>query len=247
MNDNDQAHILLVEDDASLAEWICDYLRLRHFTVTHTARGDDAVSLIQSINPDVVLLDGMLPGLDGLEVCKQVRPAFTNGIIMITARDEEVDEVLGLEMGADDFMVKPIRARALLTRINLILKRQQQLQHVAAAPPSTAEEISELAFGELRISKHAQEVTLAQQLIKISSKEFELLWVLATNAGEVISREQLVSKLRGFDYDGFDRSIDLRVSKLRKKLQDNASDPYRIKTVWGKGYLFVKEAWSCAS
>lgn len=243
MADSDKTHILLVEDDDALAEWICDYLRLRDFDVIHTTRGDEAVELINKYNPDIVLLDGMLPGLDGLEVCKQVRPHFTNGIIMITARDEEVDEVLGLEMGADDFLVKPIRARALLTRINLILKRQQQLKALNPTTEPEVEELSELTFGKLTVNQATQDVTLDQQSINVSSKEFELLWILASHAGKVISREQLVTELRGFEYDGFDRSIDIRISKLRKKLLDDASQPFRIKTVWGKGYLFVKDAW----
>lgn len=243
MTEINSAHILLVEDDEALAEWICDYLRLRNFNVTHTTRGDDAVELINDLNPDVVLLDGMLPGLDGLEVCKQVRPDFSNGIIMITARDEEVDEVLGLEMGADDFLVKPIRARALLTRINLIIKRQQQFKNLSAETQHDSTEPTELSFGALSINQATQVVSLSAQILKVSSKEFELLWVLAKNAGNVISREQLVTELRGFDYDGFDRSIDIRISKLRKKLLDDAGNPFRIKTVWGKGYLFVKDAW----
>lgn len=245
MTQEQKAHILLVEDDVALAEWVCDYLRLREFEVTHTTRGDEAVELIKTHNPDVVLLDGMLPGLDGLEVCKQVRTFFQNGIIMITARDEEVDEVLGLEMGADDFLVKPVRARALLTRINMMLKRQNELKSLSQAQvDSDAEKSRELVFGELLIHQGTQAVSLGGENLKVSSKEFEVLWILASNAGEVISRERLVNEVRGFDYDGFDRSIDIRISKLRKKLQDNASDPYRIKTIWGKGYLFVEDAWS---
>ncbi len=243
MTEQNDAHILLVEDDLALAEWVCDYLRLRGFEVTHTTRGDEAVELILSLDPDIVLLDGMLPGLDGLEVCKKVRPHYSKGIIMITARDEEIDEVLGLEMGADDFLVKPVRARALLTRINMLLKRQQQLMQLREHHATQQVKETTLTFGALEINQSTQVVTLAGKDAQVSSKEFELLWVLATNAGEVISRKDLVSELRGFDYDGFDRSIDIRISKLRKKLEDDASAPYRIKTVWGKGYLFVKDAW----
>lgn len=246
MTVSDKPHILLVEDDISLADWVADYLTLRDFKVTKTARGDDAVDLIQQLNPDLVLLDGMLPGLDGIDVCKKVRPDFINPIIMITARDEEIDEVLGLEMGADDFLVKPVRARALLTRIRLLLKRQAQWREMNQSQNNQTlnfEAKSILSFNNLTISKAARTVNLANQELKISSKEFDVLWLLASKAGEIISREQLVSELRGFDYDGFDRSIDLRISKLRKKLDDNASEPYRIKTIWGKGYLFVKDAW----
>ena len=140
-------------------------------------------------------------------------------------------------------MVKPIRARALLTRINLMLKRQEALAQLNQDKQTQVEVPSELRFGVLSINRETQVVSLDEQALKVSSKEFEVLWVLASHAGEVLSRERLVNELRGFDYDGFDRSIDIRISKLRKKLGDDASNPFRIKTVWGKGYLFVKDAW----
>jgi DNA-binding response OmpR family regulator len=234
------SHILLVEDDIALAQWIEDYLLAREFNVTCCHRGDDAVTLIQTLNPDLVLLDGMLPGMDGLDVCKTVRPEFTNPIIMITARDEEIDEVLGLEMGADDYMTKPIRARALLARIRLALRRTVVIEKVEVAPPINEHQ---LVFNALIINSQSRSVSLNDALVKLSSNEFDVLWLLAKKAGEVVSRESLVTDLRGFDYDGFDRSIDLRVSRLRKKLGDDSTNPYRIKTIWGKGYLFAKDSW----
>jgi len=246
-----QQHILLVEDEQSLSDWIAEYLTMRGFKVTQTARGDEAVTLIQSLNPDLVLLDGMLPGMDGVDVCKTVRPEFTNAIIMITARDEEADEVLGLEMGADDFLVKPIRARALLSRIKILLNKQNQTSLVLSDDPlaNDPSNDNELRFNKLIINASTRQVTLADEQINLSTKEFDVLWLLANSAGQVVSREQLVTDLRGFEYDGFDRSIDLQVSRLRKKLNgknvdkstDNQTD--RIKTIWGKGYLFVKDVW----
>jgi DNA-binding response OmpR family regulator len=234
--------ILVVEDDIELAEWMCEYLTAKGYQVSVTSRGDDAVKLIDSINPDVVILDGMLPGLDGNDVCKAVRPSFTNAIIMVTARDEEIDEVLGLEMGADDYLTKPIRARALLTRIRKHLERQQeQTLAISATYLSATNEC--LQFNNLIIDRQAMMVSLDGDKIRISTNEFEVLWFLAQQAGNVVSRSDLVSQLRGFDYDGFDRSIDLRVSRLRKKLGDDPAQPYRIKTIWGKGYLFVKDVW----
>jgi len=242
INTEGTAHILVVEDDIELAEWMCEYLKAKGYQVSVTSRGDDAVKLIQSINPDVVVLDGMLPGLDGNDVCKAVRPSFTNAIIMVTARDEEIDEVLGLEMGADDYLTKPIRARALLTRIRKHLDRQQEQTLAISTPPLSA--TSEcLQFNNLYIDRKAMSATLGGEQIKISTNEFEVLWLLAQQAGNVVSRNDLVKQLRGFDYDGFDRSIDLRVSRLRKKLGDDPAHPYRIKTIWGKGYLFVKDVW----
>lgn len=246
-----QQHILLVEDEQSLSDWIAEYLTMRGFKVTQTARGDDAVTLIQSLNPDLVLLDGMLPGMDGVDVCKTVRPEFSNAIIMITARDEEADEVLGLEMGADDFLVKPIRARALLSRIKILLNKQNQTSSAPSDDPlaNDPSNDNELRFNKLIINASTRQVTLADEQINLSTKEFDVLWLLANRAGHVVSREQLVTDLRGFEYDGFDRSIDLQVSRLRKKLNgknvdkstDNQTD--RIKTIWGKGYLFVKDVW----
>lgn len=236
-----QPHILVVEDDLELAEWMVEYLTAKDFRVTMTGRGDEAVTIIERQNPDLVLLDGMLPGMDGFDVCKTVRPGFTNPIIMLTARDEEIDEVLGLEMGADDYLTKPVRARVLLTRMRKLLQRQQQTAPLADS--KTDDSPDRLQFSHLIIDRQARIVSLNGSKLKISSNEFDVLWLLAEQAGEIVSREELVRQLRGFDYDGFDRSIDLRISRLRKKLGDDPSEPYRIKTIWGKGYLFAKDAW----
>lgn len=233
----EQDHILLVEDDIALAQWMEDYLIAREFKVTTCHRGDKAVELIAQLNPDLVLLDGMLPGMDGLDVCKVVRPQFANPIIMITARDEEIDEVLGLEMGADDYMTKPIRARALLARIKLALRRRPSAEQA----PSN---LHQVVLGGLIVDNQNRSVILNDEAINVSSNEFDVLWLLAKQAGEVVSRESLVADLRGFDYDGFDRSVDLRVSRLRKKLGDDSASPFRIKTIWGKGYLLAKDSWS---
>ncbi len=245
MVDHRCAHILLVEDDIDLAEWIADYLMARDFKVTTCHRGDEAVELINSLNPDLVLLDGMLPGLDGLDVCKSVRPHFDKPIIMITARDEEIDEVLGLEMGADDYITKPVRARVLLARIRGLLRREEKIRtdEKTKVTQTSLAANGILQFSGLVISKQARSVHLDNVLIKVSSNEFDVLWLLASKAGQVVSRKELVSHLRGFDYDGFDRSIDLRISRLRKKLNDDSSEPFRIKTIWGKGYLFAKDVW----
>ncbi len=238
-----EAQILLVEDDIALAQWIEEYLIARGFKVTTCHRGDEAVELINSLNPDIVLLDGMLPGLDGLDVCKTVRPDFVNPIIMITARDEEIDEVLGLEMGADDYITKPVRARVLLARIRGLLRRNESSAQAKENTKDDEQKLSQLQFSGLIINEQARSVTLDGLDIQLSSNEFDVLWFLAQKAGQVVSRDELVSHLRGFDYDGFDRSIDLRISRLRKKLQDNSSEPFRIKTIWGKGYLFAKDVW----
>jgi DNA-binding response OmpR family regulator len=239
---NTSAHILIVEDDISLAQWMEKYLVLKGFNVSVITRGDLAVDFIKEKNPDIVVLDGMLPGLDGFDVCKAVRPDFINAIIMVTARDEEIDEVLGLDAGADDYLTKPLRARALLSRIDKCLKRQSPIELQESDLDNNDNGIK-LTLGGFIIDSQARSVVLDEKVINISTNEFDLLWILAQRAGETVSRDDLMILLRGFEYDGFDRSVDLRISKLRKKLNDNASQPYRIKTIWGKGYLFVKDAW----
>ncbi|MBE0364152.1 hypothetical protein PULV_a1725 [Pseudoalteromonas ulvae UL12] len=241
MDSNHSAHLLLVEDDIELAQWISEYLTARQYTVTTCHRGDDAVELIKTLNPDCVLLDGMLPGMDGFDVCKTVRPDFINPIIMITARDEEIDEILGLEMGADDYITKPVRARVLLARIKGLLRQQERL--VSPSPQDNRGNEQILQFNSLSINELNRSVILNDESIKLSSNEFDVLWFLAQRAGEVVLREALVSHFRGFEYDGFDRSIDLRISRIRKKLHDNSAQPFRIKTIWGKGYLFAADQW----
>lgn len=232
MKNQSPESILIVEDDTELQQWIADYLTGKGFACTCTGNGKDAVKLISDIKPDVVLLDGALPGLDGFEVCKAVRPFYKGAIIMITARDEEIDEVVGLKVGADDYLIKPIRARALLTRIQKLLEKKE-----AVSSSKT------LIFNNLAIDPNSQSVFLSGVDVKVTSKEFEVLWVLASHPGEIVTRDTLLKELRGYEFDGLDRSIDLRVSRLRKKLEDHNDDPYRIKTIWGKGYLFVKDAW----
>jgi DNA-binding response OmpR family regulator len=238
-----ESHILIVEDDCELAEWMHDYLSQKAYRITVCHRGDEAVGLIQQHNPDLVILDGMLPGVDGVDVCKTVRPVFTNAIIMLTARDEEIDEVLGLEMGADEYLTKPVRARALLARIRKHLERQLVTVEVNSLAANQIQSGDHLHFNRLSIDRLARSVLQDGVALKISSNEFDVLWLLAQQAGQIVSRSELISQLRGFDYDGFDRSMDLKVSRLRKKLGDNLSEPTGIKTIWGKGYLFVKDAW----
>jgi Response regulators consisting of a CheY-like receiver domain and a winged-helix DNA-binding domain len=231
-----QKNILVVEDDASLADWICDYLSEHDFQVTQANRGDIAVELIRSDNPDLVLLDIMLPQKDGFEVCREVREFYSNPILMMTACSEEADEVLGLELGANDYVNKPVKPRILLARIKALLRRMD-----TSAPTSSLR-----VFGDLKLDARSKSVFLKGDAITFSSNEFEVLWLLALGAGKVISRTQLVSQLRGIEYDGFDRSVDVSISRIRKKLQDDPSNPRKIKTIRSKGYLFAEDAWGDA-
>lgn len=227
------ANILLVEDDIELARWIKDYLEDEGFSVEIAERGDIAVELIEQHKPDLVLLDIRLPGKDGHQICREARQFYQQPIIMLTANNEEMDEVLGLEMGADDFIPKPVRPRVLLARI------KAQLRRVESRPAGK----NILTFGSLQIDSTAKSVSLAEKNIKFSTTEFELLWTLASSAGSVMSRDQLLHELRGLEYDGLDRTIDVRISRIRKKLDDTSDEPEKIKTIWGKGYLFVPGAW----
>jgi len=224
--------ILIVEDDERLRTLTAEYLQGNGMEVAQVDNGEEAIRLIQRDNPDLVVLDLMLPGVDGLGVCREVKPAFRNPILMLTARTDEMDEVLGLEMGADDYVAKPVQPRVLLARIRALLRR------MPTEPQSTAQK---LVFDRLIIDSGARQVTVGDDAIELTSAEFDLLWLLASRAGTILSREEIFESLRGIEYDGQDRSIDVRVSRLRAKIGDDPDAPQRIKTVRSKGYLFVKE------
>lgn len=226
-------HILLVEDDLSLAQWFDDYLTSHGYRVTTIARGDKAVDAILKLNPDLVLLDIMLPGKDGFEVCKDVRPHFKKPILMMTARDDEIDEVLGLEIGANDYLTKPVRPRALIARIKALLKTT-----VLSDEPTNAINIGGLSFDNTARSVHINGIALT-----LSSSEYNVFWALANKAGEPISRENIVKAIRNIQYNGYDRSIDIVISRLRKKIGDNPNAPTRIVTIWGKGYMLATQGW----
>ena len=229
-----QERILLVEDDDRLAAITAEYLGKNNFAVAIEGRGDNAEERILKDAPDLVILDVMLPGKDGFEVCKAVRDKFKGIILMLTARDEDYDQILGLELGADDYIAKPVPPRVLLARIKALLRRNH-------AGEMSATEV--LQFGEFKISQQTRSATLHAEPIDLTTAEFDLLWLLATHAGNVLSRDDLLKELRGIGFDGLDRSIDARISRLRRKLNDDPENPKRIKTVRGKGYLFSKYDW----
>ena len=235
--------ILLVEDDERLSALIREYLLKQGMKVEVEYRGDTSVQRILELQPDLVILDLMLPGLDGLEVCRQVRPSYQSPILMLTARDEDVDQVVGLELGADDYVIKPVQPRVLLARVRTLLRRAQITQTAGMADQKKPEQ-SVLKFGRLCISPSARQVCLDDQVIELTTQEYELLYLLARNAGEVLSRDQIFEVMSGIEYDGLDRSVDIRISRLRKLLENNSGKPAGIKTVRGQGYLFVEQGWS---
>lgn len=232
MQETQPYQILLVEDDTELASMIADFLLPHGFQVGIEPRGDTAAGRIVSEHPDAVVLDINLPGCDGLTVCQRVRDQYQGAIIMLTARGEEIDEVLGIEAGADDYMSKPVRPRALLARLKLHLRR--------ATP---AEQSSKpITVGSLVVDAARRVAEIDGNVIDLTTAEFDLLNLLAQHAGKTLSRNEICQEIHGMKYDGVDRSIDLRISRLRKKLGDDPSKPRRIKSVRGVGYLLSAES-----
>jgi len=225
--------VLLVEDDPRLAELVTEYLSGYEFAVDLVTRGDTALEHFKTAAPDIVVLDLMLPGLDGMVVCRQIRDVSDVPILILTAREDTYDEVSGLEQGADDFVNKPVQPRVLLARLRALLRRTQT---------KTVLDTRVLEFGALRIMTSDRSVAWRGQPCVLSNTEYKLLLVLAEAAGRVLSRDELLKKMRGIEFDGLDRSIDNCISKLRRKFDDNMSE--KIKTVWGEGYLFSPSAWN---
>ncbi len=233
--------ILIVEDDERLAELTREYLHSNGLQVTVEGDGAAAVDIIKNEQPDLVILDLMLPGEDGLSVCRLVRPYYSGPIIMLTARDDDLDQVLGLEMGADDYLSKPVRPRVLLARIHALLRRLKDISAPKSDNEQDSDALNRVTFANLVVDNSMREAWLNEEAIDLTSAEFDLLWLLSSNAGRVLSREEIFTALRGIEYDGQDRSIDVRVSRIRPKIGDDPLQPKRIKTVRSKGYLFVKE------
>lgn len=230
-----QKSILIVEDDIDLAELICDYLSRFTYQMEHITNGLDAVAFIQKKRPDLIILDLMLPGLNGLDVCKSIRGHYHGAILMLTACDGNVDEILGLEVGADDFLTKPVVPQRLRARISALLRRtqsyHQRLLYDSSAP---------LCFGDIKIFEKSRIVKIKNKEIQLSTPEYDLLLLLVCRHGEIVSRELIFQELKGVAYDGTDRSIDILISYLRAKL----CNPSMIRTVRGKGYLFSTNSYS---
>lgn len=231
--DHDGQCILLVEDDLELAGLIQERLEREGYRVCHETDGKAARDRILSDTPELVILDIMLPGMDGFEVCRAVRPHYRGLVLMLTARDEDVDEILGLELGADDYVTKPVRPRVLIARIRNLLRRR------VVEPSSPG--LKRVEVGDLVVDASRREVVRAGTRIDLTTVEFDLVWHLASRAGSVVDRQELYQALFGYDYDGLDRGVDVYVSRVRHKLGDDPATPDLIKTVRGTGYLFVGE------
>ncbi len=231
--------ILLVEDDARLARLVKEYLEASDaLEVSIEGRGDRAVERIVGEQPDLVILDVMLPGLDGLSVLKQARERFAGPILMLTALGDEVDEVVGLEIGADDYVAKPASPRKVLARVRSLLRRVAPSADVV---PSVSGPEPVIRLGALLVDPGRRVASLEDRELDLTTAEFDLLWLLARHSGETLEREAIYRELRGIEWDGLDRSIDLRVLRLRKKLGDDAAHPRFIKSVRGVGYLLARQ------
>ena len=216
--------VLVVEDESSIASFVAAYLKNAGYAVRTTASGNEALRLVESEQPALVVLDLMLPDIDGVEVCKRIRQTRDLPVLMLTARDEDVDKIIGLEVGADDYMTKPFNPRELVARVRAILRR--------AAPESSKRESATLRHGDLTIDAGRREVRVGEQEIQLAPKEFDLLWELLDHRGLVLTRDQLLERVWGYTFAGDTRTVDVHVRQLRRKLGDASP----IVTVWGVGY-----------
>ncbi len=237
----DAPSILLVEDDLKLSQLLAQYLQKQGFNLSTCNEGQLAPQAIIEQQPDLVVLDLMLPGMDGLSICREVRNHYQGKILVLTASDDDMDQVAALEMGADDFVTKPLQPRVLLARIRMLLRRAEpQASH---AQDSSPESDRFRQYGNLLLDNSTRTCTLSSELVSLTPSEFDLIWLLANHPDEILSRDALVKATRGIDYDGIDRTIDNKIVSLRKKLLDNPAHPRRLITVRGKGYLFVPDSW----
>ena len=234
--------ILLVEDDPRLAEMLTEYLSQSGFRVTHAPNGRAAVGHIATGEVDAVVLDLMLPDMDGLEVCRQARAVSDVPVLMLTARGDAIDRIVGLEMGADDYLPKPFEPRELLARLRAILRRRVDLGHLDSARRDAGALVRGefLRFGRLEIDPDSHSARIDGAPCELTAYQFDLLLVLARHAGRVLSRDSLMELLKGEPIEAFDRSIDVHMSRIRAAVEDDPKKPRRIITVRGAGYLFAK-------
>jgi two-component system alkaline phosphatase synthesis response regulator PhoP len=216
--------VLVVEDESSIASFVALYLKNAGYAVKTAATGSEALSLVAAAQPALIVLDLMLPDIDGIEICRRIRKTSDVPILMLTARDEDVDKIIGLEVGADDYLTKPFNPRELVARVKSILRR--------AGPERRQIESKQIRHGDLLVDAGRREVRVGEQEIQLAPKEFDLLWELLDHRGLVLTRDQLLERVWGYTFAGETRTVDVHVRQLRRKLGDASP----IVTVWGVGY-----------
>ena len=232
--------LLMIEDDSRLAQMVVEYLRQSGFAVTHAPDGERGLEQLQLVTPELVVLDLMMPGIDGLEVCRRIRALPGSlarvPVIMLTAKGDPMDRIIGLELGADDYLPKPFEPRELLARVRAVLRRRGE---VGATSVSRSTPV--LRFGSLEIDRDARTVQVGEQVCELTSYQFDLLVAMAERAGRVLTRDQIMEAVRGRELEAFDRSIDVHIGRIRNAIETDSKEPKRILTVRGVGYVFAKQ------
>lgn len=230
MNETVKEHLLVVDDDEGLRSLLAQYLTTNGYTVSLAENGVAMDALLLTIQPDLIILDLMMPGEDGLAIARRLRAGTAFPIIMLSARGEDIDRIVGLEVGADDYLAKPFNPRELLARIRAVLRRR--------VTPAVTETNELVHFSDFELDLSAQRLTKAGLDVNLTTAEFSILQLFTSHPNRVLSRDQLMDMLKGYDRDPFDRSIDVRVTRLRRKIEPNPTEPVYIRTIWGQGYLF---------
>ena len=228
--------ILIVDDDANIAELISLYLTKECFQCEIAEDGETALKLHDSFQPDLMLLDIMLPGIDGYDVCREIRKNHSTPIIMLSAKGEVFDKVLGLEMGADDYIIKPFDSKEMVARVKAVLRRYTPAPAPAAPQPEPPKDTESISYTDLSISLSNYSVIYMGKPIEMPPKELELLYFLASHPNQVFTREQLLDQIWGYEYIGETRTVDVHIKRLREKIKDHAE--WALSTVWGIGYKF---------
>ena len=231
-----QQHLFMIEDDTRLATMVGEYLRQSGYGFAHAADATSGLEALQTTPPDLVILDLMLPDMDGLEVCRRIKASYPGvAVLMLTAKGDPMDRIVGLEMGADDYLPKPFEPRELLARIRAVLRRGSE---VAASSGGVQKA---MRFGSLEMDRDARTVTVSGKACELTSYQFDLLVALAERAGRVLTRDQIMEAVRGRELEAFDRSIDVHMGRIRNAIELDAKEPKRILTVRGVGYVFAKQ------
>ena len=244
-----QQQLLMIEDDTRLANMVGEYLRQSGYGFTHAADGTSGLAALQASPPDLVILDLMLPDMDGLEVCRRIKSQTnasgenpSTAVLMLTAKGDPMDRIVGLEIGADDYLPKPFEPRELLARIRAVLRRGSEVAAAGGAGGASQKGMQKIMqFGSLEIDRDARTVTVSGSVRELTSYQFDLLTALAERSGRVLTRDQIMEAVRGRELEAFDRSIDVHMGRIRSAIELDPKDPKRILTVRGVGYVFAKQ------